>query len=244
MNWNDKGIVVATRKFSENSLIAQILTESQGLHAGVVKYASSKSTRGNYQLGNLVFVTWKARLAEHLGVFNSELLEAASPLFLHDQPRLSCLVSACAMIEATLPEREVHKEVFKYMESLMESLKSDSNWKENYVYLEMELLKRLGFGMDLSSCAATGKTESLRYVSPRSGRAVSSEAGAEYIDKLLSLPDFIAKRLELCEKDSEILEGLRLTGYFLSKHIFAEKGRSLPPARQRFVEMMQNTVKV
>src|SRR5208282_2033846 len=49
-------------------------------------------------------------------------------------------------------------------------------------------LAELGFGLDLASCAATGATADLIYVSPRTGRAVSREAGEAYREKLMRLP--------------------------------------------------------
>ena len=43
------------------------------------------------------------------------------------------------------------------------------------------LLDELGFGLDLTRCAATGSADDLIYVSPRTGRAVSRDSGRSRI---------------------------------------------------------------
>ncbi len=98
------------------------------------------------------------------------------------------------------------------------------------------MLGELGFGLDLSSCAATGVVEDLAYVSPRSAQAVSREAGAPYRDKLLLLPAFLHR--DTLASATDVLDGLRLTGYFLDRHIFQPLQRRLPDARERFVNLM------
>lgn len=244
MNWNDKGIIVSSRKFAENSLIVNIMTSSHGLHYGVVRHYNSKTSRATYQPGNIVFATWKARLPEHLGMFSCELLETIYPDFLSDRTRLACLVSSCAVVDKALPEREVQKDIFDALLALLIGLRDDKNWKEKYVMLELEILKRLGFGLDLERCAASGEVDNLAYVSPKTGRAVSATAGEGYKEKLLPLPEFLAKSAEKCQKEGEIIDGIRLTGYFLEKHIFVPGEKNMPQARARFVEIITGLMKV
>ena len=58
---------------------------------------------------------------------------------------------------------------------------------------ELLVLDELGFGLDLTRCAATGRRDELVYVSPKTGRAVSREAGAQWHDKMLALPAFLRR---------------------------------------------------
>jgi DNA repair protein RecO (recombination protein O) len=95
----------------------------------------------------------------------------------------------------------------------------------------------LGFGLDLSSCAATGAADDLAYVSPRSGRAVSRAAGRPYHDKLLPLPAFLVS--DTPAAPPEIAAGLALTGYFLHRHLLLPQGRNLPEARQRLAQRVR-----
>ena len=185
----------------------------------------------------------QARLSEHLGTFKTELLEANAALMMQDADRLSALTSACAIIELALPERHPYPRLHKVFQSFLATLKDSDHWQETYIWLEMEVLAETGFGLDLTTCAATGRTGELIYVSPKSGRAVSREAGEPYHDKLLKLPAFLRgehtkNRLEI----AEILDGLRLTGYFLDHWLLAPHHRKLPAARVRLIDMMKENV--
>src|SRR6266568_271787 len=105
--------------------------------------------------------------------------------------------------------------------------------------LDCELITGLGFGLDLGSCAATGASDDLAYVSPRTGRAVSRAAGMPYHDKLLPLPGFLWR--EVTGSRAEIVAGLALTQYFLLHHVLAPHGGKLPEARERLAERMRRS---
>ena len=94
--------------------------------------------------------------------------------------------------------------------------------------------KEMGFGLDLTSCAATGDVDNLIYVSPRTGRAVSQVAGQPYHERMLTLPRFLRPdgRGEGAN-DADFSAGLRLTGFFLARHAFDPLDRALPAARER-----------
>lgn len=234
MHWTDTSIILSARKHGENSAVARIFARQHGVYSGVIKGIHSKSMRGVIQPGNIVTATWNARLPEHLGTFRTELLEAHAAHIMHDSGRLSALASACAIIESALPERHPYPRLHKAFQSFLATLRDSDHWQETYIWLEMEILAETGFGLDLSACAATGRSDGLTYVSPKSGRAVSFEAGKPYHDKLLPLPPFLLgnhqkNRLET----AEILDGLQLTGYFLDHWLLAPHHRKLPAARNR-----------
>jgi DNA repair protein RecO (recombination protein O) len=236
MDWRDTGFVLTTRRHGESALIVELLTEAHGRHAGLVRGGQSPKRRALLQPGNLVAANWRGRLPEHLGAFEIELLRPHAAGLIDDPGRLAALSSAAALIALALPEREPHGDVFQGLAALIAALDSAA-WAADYVAWECTLLAALGFGLDLSACAATGVNDDLAYVSPRSGRAVSRSAGAPYHDKLLPLPDFLWR--DTPADSAAILAGLALTGHFLHHHLLEPQGRTLPEARARLAERMR-----
>lgn len=235
MEWTDQGILLTLRRHGESSVIVTLLTQQHGRHAGLIRGGTGKASRGALQPGNRLLVTWKARLAEHLGLITWDILTPHGTRWLDDPRRLAGLSAACAMAEATLPEQEPIPAAHDGLAALLESLAED-DWPSLYVQWELGLLAELGYGLDLTRCAATGATDHLVYVSPRSGRAVSAAAGEPYHDRLLPLPRFLLAPQPASQTD--VLDGLRLTGHFLERRVLAPHGRSLPPARARMVQRL------
>ncbi len=242
MDWRDTGIVLAVRKHGETSAIVSLLTEEHGRHAGLVHGGQSRHRRGMLQPGNEVRASWRGRLSEHLGSYQLELADSHAARLLSSADPLIAMLSACALVEAGLAEGEPHPELFAGTRELLLNLRK-SDWLQRYILWELVLLAELGFGLDLESCAASGVTEDLAYVSPRSGRAVSVAAGAPYRDKLLPLPPFLidggspgdtSNDTSGIPQDAAALgDGLRLTGYFLDHHVFPALERKLPEPRRR-----------
>jgi DNA repair protein RecO (recombination protein O) len=243
MQWDDEGIVLASRAHGERALVVQLLTREHGRHAGLLRGGQSPKTRAHWQIGNRLTVTWRARLAEHLGFITGEVMEAYAARLLDDPLRLAALASATALAASALPEREPHPRAYRLLLHLIEALGADDRWAIAYVEWEIALLEELGFGLDLSSCAATGATEDLVYVSPRSGQAVSEAAGAPYREKLLPLPGFL-RRVEARPEPQEVLDGLRLAGFFLEQRVFAPHQRKLPAARSRYVDALTKVLAI
>ena len=243
MEWSDTGIVLSARRHGESAAVVSLLTEHHGRHAGLVHGARGRRARGLYEAGNTLSARWQARLAEHLGRYTCELVRARASLLLDDPQRLAALAAVCALAEASLPERHPYPHVHGATVRLLDALEASERWAEAVVRWELALLAELGFGLDLSACAATGAVEDLAYVSPRSGRAVSREAAAPYADKLLSLPSFLARAEDNAAAAAitatDIVAGLRLTGWFFEKHVFAEQGGRMPAARGRLIDRLQ-----
>ena len=216
-DWQDTGFVLGTRRFGENGVILSVLTSNHGRHLGLIR------TRTMPLIGGFIDLKWRARLSEHLGTFTYEMTNPLSAAFMDDKKRLSAISCLCALLDETLPEREPVSKFYQLVCDFLNHL-NDENWHENYVRLEVALLSVLGFGLDLSKCAAGG-SDDLAYVSPKTGRAVSREKAEPYKEKLLSLPAFLIKKTPATDKD--IRDGLNLTGYFLSQHV-----KSLPIMRR------------
>lgn len=231
--WTDCAIILGARSHGENGAVVSVLSREHGRYTGYVHGAQSPRMRGLLESGNRVHVNWRARVADQLGTFSLESDGAgAGPAILHDQQRLAALLSACALCEAALPDREGHPGLFSGLEALLEHL-SGAHWGAAYVFWEIALLRELGFGLDLSRCALGGDPETLEWVSPKSGRAVSRAAGAPYADRLLPLPAFL-KPGGGSDHPEEIEKGLDLTGKFLEIWVFAHHSHGVPAPRQRF----------
>ena len=265
MHWTDNAIILSARKHGETSAVGRVFSEQHGVYGGVIRGVHSKTNRGIIQSGNVVNATWNARLSEQLGSLKCELLEANAAQIMQDSARLSALTSACALIESALPERHPYPRIYGIFHAFLTLLTHDIPWQEAYALFELELLADTGFGLDLSSCAATGKTEELIYVSPKSGRAVCREAGEPYRERLLALPGFLKPpsltlpRIVAGEGEEipspvlygggggrgaalqETLAGLRLTGYFLDHWLLGPHNRKLPAARGRLIQTLQKT---
>lgn len=244
MEWHDDGIILSVRKHGETAAIVSLLTREHGRHLGLVRGGQSRRRQGLLQPGNLVAASWRARLPEHLGTLTLEARRDLAAGAFDDSGRLKALSAMTALLEATLAEQEHQPAVFAASLALAEALSVGAGaltggpppvWLCDYVRWELALLRELGFGLDLDTCAATGTRENLIYVSPRSGRAVSEGAGAPWRERLLALPAFLADEHLTAKDMAEILAGLRLTGHFFERHHFAAHGGHSPAARDRFV---------
>lgn len=235
MEWSDQAIVLSSRRHGESGAILSVLSAMHGRHAGLVRGGGGRRGNSALQPGNLLNVTWKARLAEQLGVFSWEPMQSYSALWLDDSKRLAAIASMASLADAVLLEREPCTLSYRALMAFLSGLDRD-DWLVRYVVWELILLDDLGFGLDLTRCAASGTTEDLIYVSPKSGCAVSREAGSPYHDRLLPLPAFLLHNG--AASVGEILAGLRLTSYFLERHVL-DGGKTTPPARQRFIARLE-----
>ena len=237
MDFTDTAFVLSARRHGESDIILSCLTRDHGRHLGLVKGGASRKQRPNVEIGNAVAVQWRTRLAEQLGHFQVELLAAHAARLMDDAARLAALGAAAAVIDATLPEREPHGEVYEDFAALVAGLAAGIEaWGLLYLRWELRVLADLGFGLDLSSCAVTGATEGLDYVSPKTGRAVTAAGAGRYAERLLPLPR-VLNDPSLQANASDIVQGLRLTGHFLHAHLLDAPGAEKRlQARDRLLE--------
>ncbi len=239
MDWSDEAIVLGLRHHGEHAAILDALTREHGRHQGLIRGATSRRLKGSLEPGNLLTAHWRGRLDEHLGTFTVELSRARAAQFFADGLKLSVLAAACAVAAVTLPEREKHTRAFDALTHLLDSLSHESAilGVADYVRFEAVLLEDLGFGLDLESCAATGLRHDLTFVSPKSGRAVSTGAATPYRDKLFALPPFLRDEAA-APSLKDLADGLALTGFFLGRSVLEPHGVALPAARGRLVERL------
>ena len=237
MEWRDQGIVIAVRPHGETSAIVEVLTREQGRHAGLVKGARSRAMRPILQPGNEIAVGWRARLADHLGLFQVEADHLGAGAVMEDRAALAGLNAACALSVMALPEREAHPRVYEGFKLLLAAFEDIDIWPALYVRWEAGLLSDLGYGLDLAKCAVTGETEDLTHVSPRTGRAVCREEAEPYAPKLLELPPFMRGSGEI--EAGDIAMGLALTAYFLDRRVLWPIDKQLPEARARLIAELE-----
>lgn len=233
MEWRDEGIILGLRKHGETSVIAEVMTHAHGRHMGIVRGGRSKRLQPVLQPGNSVDLVWRARLDEHLGQYQVELLNARAGRLMQSAIGVHG-VQAMAALLRLLPERDSHPRLHDAFAVILDSLDTPQEAGALYVRFELAVLEDLGFGLDLTTCAATGTSDDLVYVSPKSGRAVSASAGAPWADRMLALPLFLADRSQTCGDAQTLEHGFKLSGYFLNRHVFEPRGLEPPISRESF----------
>ncbi|MEL7048571.1 MAG: DNA repair protein RecO [Pseudomonadota bacterium] len=240
MQWEDEGIVLSVRPHGETVAICELFTRSHGRHLGLVHGGRSRKMRPILQPGNHVDAVWKARLSEHLGSLSVELQRGYAATAMADALALNGLQSLTQLLNL-MPERDPFPNLYEVTLFVLGFLDDDDVWPALLVRWELAILDELGFGLDLSCCASTGQTHNLRYVSPKSGRAVSLDAGEPYKDRLLRLPSFLdpGRARGGQTQVEDVIAGLELTGHFLQTRVLQPEEKVLPDARQRLLDGLQ-----
>lgn len=221
MEWSGRGVVLTTRKHGENDIILEAMTLEHGRHLGLVRGGRSKRQRPVLQPGNEVSLTWKARLSDHLGLFQVEGDRLRAGELMASSVGLTA-VQHLAFLTRLLPERHPYPRLYHALSVMLDHLEDPEAAAALVIRYELELLKDLGLGLDLTACAATGTREDLAYVSPKSARAVSRDAGRPYHDRLLPLPSFLleGQRQQGSELTwADVRQGFELTSFFLNRHL-------------------------
>lgn len=234
MEWRDEGIILGARRHGETSAILEIMTRAHGRHLGLVRGGRSRRMLPVLQPGNRVEVSWRARLDEHLGNFAVEPLALAAGRIMES----ACSVFGMQTLGAhlrLLPERDPYPRLHEALSVVIDHLGEPMLAAELIVRFELLVLEELGFGLDLSECAATGARANLAWVSPKTGRAVSRDAGAPWADRLLPLPAFLDMKNGLGADTDTLSDAFRLSGHFLARHVWEARGVGEPQSRAAFL---------
>ena len=233
MDWQDDGIIIGARQHGEASVILELMTRARGRHLGLVRGGRSRTMRPVLQPGNLVRATWRARLEDHLGAYAIEPRSLRAARFLDRGAALNGVAALAALLRL-LPERDPHEDLFDMADAIVERLDSPDGAFALMARFELALLAALGFGLDLDACALTGARADLTYVSPKSGRAVSRDAGAPWRERLLPYPQFLREET-LTPLADDLAAAFRLTGHFLARRVLAPRGAAFPAARTLYI---------
>ncbi|MGH6728428.1 MAG: DNA repair protein RecO [Pseudolabrys sp.] len=233
MQWTDEGIVLGVKRHGEASAILELMTREHGRHLGLVRGGFGSRLKPVLQTGNTLSANWRARLDEHLGNYTVEAVNLRAANFFN-APHAIYGVSHLAALMRLLPERDPHGGLYVEFDRLLDRLDDPVQAAPRVVQFELQLLSELGFGLDLSQCASTGARADLIYVSPKSGRAVSRDAGEAWADKMLRLPAFLRER-DTQPAGRDLADGFALTGYFLARHVLEPRGLKLSDERAHFI---------
>ncbi|MCO6384986.1 DNA repair protein RecO [Oceanicola sp. 502str15] len=238
MEWREEGVLLTARPHGENAAIIEVFTSSRGRHAGVVRGGAGRRMAPILQPGAQLDLSWRARLEDHLGAFTVEPIHARAAGVLGDRRALAGLGAVTSLLSFVLPERAAYPGLYTRSLTVLDLIEEASqHWPLAYLRWELALLDEMGFGLDLTCCAATGATEGLAYVSPKTGRAVSVAGAGDWAPKLLPLPPCLMG--EPPESPGELMQGLETTGYFLEHQLRATLGeKPLPGARGRLLRVL------
>ncbi len=232
--WDDEGLILSSIDYSETSLIIKVFTRNHGIQKGFVRGAKRNKKSNIYEAGNLVSISFKSRTEDMLGIFLVDLMKPLPLLYLNDLGRFSCIISLINLLEFSLLESEPETELYFFSKNLINKIFSyEEGWIEEYIRWEVFLLKKIGFGLELSKCILSNKKTNLSYISPKSGCAVNKDAGKPWEKKLLELPKFLISDNKA--NRSELSKGFKITTYFLTK--FANSiDKILPFTRSNFMD--------
>lgn len=241
MEWEAPAIVLRTEIYGESNLLVTVLTQTHGVWKGLSRGGNSTKQRPLWQVGNILIVKWKARLADQLGQFTGEIVKTISGYLLDYPQSLALMTSACVVCAYSVPEKESCPDLFNELIKLLSKLVVFPLTPPfaDYIRWEALLLKQLGYGLDLSCCTVTGRKDHLAYISPRTGKAVSKEGAGDWKDRLLPLPHLLLDPAEEGSRE-QWEQGLKITGHFLEKSVFGVMNRPLPSARERLLKQLSS----
>ena len=242
MNWNDEGLLLSVNPHGERSAIIQVLTKTKGLHAGIIQNAFSRKMSSTLQPSSQLHLIWSSRLEEHLGSYKVDLLKTRADIFLGNKLALDMFNSLSSLCISTLAERDPMPEFYEMTVKFLDQIVIQKKWEFLYLDWELQLLTSIGYGLDLKKCVASGSTENLFYISPKSGKAVSKEKGLKYDKKLLRFPNILRDKKQYIDfSRSELVAGLSITGFFLKKWLsYSLQNQQTMKIRQRLIDTLSN----
>lgn len=235
-------IICSVRQHGEHGAVVRSLTPENGLIAGYVRGARSRTMRPVLIPSNIVQADYRARTEDQLASMTAELQQSRGP-YLGEPLASAALDWVTALTSAILPEEHSYPQLHSALSALLDAIcaaPSAKGWAVALVRYELLLLSELGFGLSLNKCAVTGSAEGLVYISPKSATAVSIGAGQAYKEKLLPLPVFL-RELDSPEWD-DIFDGLKVTGFFLRRHFFEDRRNDIMAARSILIDRLKRVV--
>ena len=226
MNWDDSAYLVSKNRYSENSIIAEVFTENHGKISGIIFGGTSKKIKNYLQIGNKIYVNYNSKSVTRIGYFKIEILKALTPLYFDENQKLSCITSAMHLIKLLTAEAQSNKEIFKLIDKFFEILTSE-NWIQKYIFWELELLKLLGYDLELKTMAEKEIVDSevIYYVKSSTEKK--------------SIPNFLIDENNIDVNLKNLLKGLKLVSDYLEKSILKPNNLNLPTSRTHFINLLK-----
>ena len=226
MNWDDSAYLVSKNRYSENSIIAEVFTENHGKISGIIFGGTSKKIKNYLQIGNKIYVNYNSKSVTRIGYFKIEILKALTPLYFDQNQKLSCITSAMHLIKLLTAEAQSNKEIFKLIDKFFEILNSE-NWIQKYIFWELELLKLLGYDLELKTMAEK--------------EIVDSEVNyyVKSSTEKKSIPNFLIDENDIDVNLKNLLKGLKLVSDYLEKSILKPNNLNLPTSRTHFINLLK-----
>ena len=226
MNWNDPGFLLSKNKYNENSIIAEIFTEHHGKCSGIIFGATSKKIKNYLQTGNMLHINHTYKNDGKIGYFKVEILKALSPLYFDNKKKLMCLSSAMNLIKLLTAEAQENSEIFKLINDFFVILEN-KNWVKEYIFWELELLKLVGYDLELN------KMVNKEIINNKTTYYVQSSTEKKIV------PNFLVD-LDYDELDNNnLLNGLKLVGDYLEKNILIPNNLNYPTQRTDFIKILK-----
>ena len=226
MNWIDQGFLVSKSRYSENSIIAELYTFDRGKVSGIIFGGTSKKIKNYLQVGNKLHINYKSKNDNRIGYFKIEILNAYSPFYFDHKQKLSCITSAMNLIKILTAEAQANKKVYSLIEGLF-NLLNEQNWLKKYIFWELELLKLLGYDLELENLVEKNLEDN------KTVYFATSYTEKKYVPNFL-----IEKDLEVTDINI-LLSGLKLVGDYLDKTILKPNNLSYPNSRLNFLNSLK-----
>ena len=226
MNWIDQGFLVSKSRYSENSIIAELYTSDRGKVSGIIFGGTSKKIKNYLQVGNKLHVNYNSKNDNRMGYFKIEILNAYSPFYFDHKQKLSCITSAMNLIKILTAEAQANKKVYSLIEDLF-NLLNDQNWLKKYIFWELELLKLLGYDLELENLVEKNLEGN------KTVYFATSFTEKKYVPNFL-----IEKDLEVTDINI-LLSGLKLVGDYLDKTILKPNNLNYPSSRVIFLNSLK-----
>ena len=226
MNWDDSAYLVSKNRYSENSIIAEVFTENHGKISGIIFGGTSKKIKNYLQIGNKIYVNYNSKSVTRIGYFKIEILKALTPLYFDENQKLSCITSAMHLVKLLTAEAQSNKEIFKLIDKFFEILTSD-NWIQKYIFWELELLKLLGYDLELKNMVEK------EIINNETNYYVKSSTEKK------NIPNFLIDENNLDVNLKNLLKGLKLVSDYLEKSILKPNNLNLPTSRTHFINLLK-----
>jgi len=226
MNWIDEGFLISKNRYSENSLIAEIYTKDHGKISGIIFGGTSKKIKNYLQIGNRLHVNYSSKSDNRIGYFKVEILNAYSPLYFDHKQKLSCITSATNLIKILTVDSQSNIKVYQIIENLFLIL-NDKDWLKQYIFWELDLLKVLGYDLELKNLVEKD------IVDNKTIYFATSSTEKKYVPSFL-----IEKDIEVNDLKT-LLNGLKLVGDYLDKTILKPNNINYPSSRLLFINSLK-----